>query len=96
MLELLRGILGNYENIRTVSSGMAAIRAARERRPDLIILDIQMPDLDGLATCEIMRADPRLAKVPIIFLTARRDSETVVNCFKAGGSDFVAKPLRRW
>ncbi len=93
ILDLLRYHLSEFEDIQTASCGAAAIRMARERRPDLILLDVQMPDLDGFATCQALRSDTELTDVPIIFLTARQDSRTIVKCFKVGGNDFIAKPV---
>jgi two-component system response regulator RpaA len=62
--------------------------------PDLFILDVMMPDMDGLELCRRLRADSRFAATPILFLTARGRSEDVVAGLDAGGDDYVAKPFR--
>jgi DNA-binding response OmpR family regulator len=95
MLELICLVLADFDNKRCATSGPEGLRLASELRPDLIILDVMMPDLDGMATCELLRQDVRLASVPIIFLSARRDTPTAVASFHAGGNDYVTKPIRR-
>jgi len=61
--------------------------------PDLVLLDIEMPGLDGLELCRVMRADPRWATVPVLIVTARRDAATIERIFEAGADDHLAKPL---
>ena len=92
----MRDILADYGNVRDVASGMDAVRLSREWIPELIFLDVMMPELDGLATCGMLRANAGLSGVPIVFVTSRRDSQTISQCFRAGGNDFIAKPLRAW
>jgi DNA-binding response OmpR family regulator len=65
----------------------------RRKRPDLIILDIVMPGMNGLEVCERLRTDPTLAAVPILFLTAKGDVEDRIEGFKAGGDDYLSKPF---
>jgi CheY-like chemotaxis protein len=63
--------------------------------PQLILLDVEMPKMDGFETCRLLRADGRLTHVPIAFLTARKTSEDVRKGMAAGGNDFVLKPFDR-
>lgn len=71
----------------------AGVAEARRFLPDLVILDVMMPDLNGFQVCKILRADERLKKVPIIFLTARAEEEDRVKGFESGGDDYVCKPF---
>lgn len=61
--------------------------------PDLLVLDVQMPDTNGIELCQIIRNNPRWAWLPILFLTAQRDAETIQSVFAAGGDDYVSKPV---
>src|SRR5262245_7767861 len=70
----------------------SGLQAMREFRPDLILLDIDMPGRDGLALCREIKDDPTLAQIVIIFLTGNIDVETKVKAFDAGGTDYVTKP----
>lgn len=76
-----------------VYSGIEAIKEARRHPPDLIVLDVRMPDMDGLETCEQLRLDPALADIPILFLTALGRPEDRVAGLKAGGDDYLTKPF---
>ncbi len=74
-------------------NGEEGIKAAKEHRPDLILLDIMMPKMDGLEAVEIMRKDEDLQKTPIIFLTARSDEKTEIDGLNKGGDDYITKPI---
>ena len=67
--------------------------ALEEARPDLLVLDVDMPHLDGIELCRVVRADHRWARLPVLFLTARTDRDTVLRVFAAGADDFVNKPV---
>ena len=73
--------------------GLEALKLARSDRPDVIILDIAMPVLDGLEVCRRLRRDPALAAVPILFLTVRRDPEDRVRGLNHGSDDYLVKPF---
>jgi signal transduction histidine kinase len=73
--------------------GKTAINMALKIRYDLILLDIMMPEMDGFEVCTILKQDPRTQDIPIIFLTAKVDMESVVKGFELGGVDYVAKPF---
>jgi two-component system phosphate regulon response regulator PhoB len=81
-----------YE-VTTENNSTDSIATARSLLPDLIILDIMMPDLNGIQLCRILRADPRLARVPIIFLTARTEEADRINGFETGCDDYICKPF---
>ncbi len=74
-------------------NGEEGIRKAKEHKPDLILLDIMMPKMDGLEAVEIMRKDDDLKKTPIIFLTARSDEKTEIDGLNKGGDDYITKPI---
>ena len=74
-------------------NGLEGIKAAREHKPNLVLLDIMMPKMDGIETCEQLRADPELKNIPIIFLTARSDEKTEIEGLDKGADDFITKPI---
>ncbi len=74
-------------------NGREALELAREERPDLVLLDIMMPEMDGLAVCREMKQDPTFRDVRILMLTARSGREDVVQALEAGASDYVTKPF---
>ncbi|WP_098958247.1 response regulator transcription factor [Pseudonocardia sp. N23] len=78
-------------DVRTAADGLTAVRAAREFRPDAVILDVMLPDLDGLEVLRRMRADT--PDVPVLFLTAKDAVEDRVAGLTAGGDDYVTKPF---
>jgi signal transduction histidine kinase len=80
--------------VRAVTSGERALDAARRAPPDCVLLDVAMPGMDGFATCEAFRQDAALASIPIIFVTAYDDIEHKLRAFRAGGRDYVSKPLQ--
>jgi DNA-binding NtrC family response regulator len=84
---------GGYE-LLVATSGVEALALAAKAVPDLILLDILMPDLDGLETCRRLKEDPRTRDIPVIFLTARNEVEVVVAGFRSGGVDYVVKPFQ--
>jgi len=88
--ELLRRL--HYE-VRAFSRARPAILAAAQRRPDLILLDITMPEMDGYAACRALKADARTADVPVIFVTALGDTPDKVKGFAAGAVDYILKPF---
>src|SRR5712692_10531318 len=87
----LRLAASGYEII-TATDGEEAIAAARQHHPDLILLDVMMPKLDGIEVCRQLRADPSLPFIPIIMVTARTDARDVVAGLEAGGDEYLTKP----
>ena len=82
----------NYEII-TAADGEAGLAMAREKQPDLILLDIMMPKMDGIEVCKHIRADTSLPFMPIIMVTAKADSKDVVAGLEAGGDEYLTKPV---
>jgi putative two-component system response regulator len=80
--------------VRPFSRGRTALAAAAEQPPDLILLDIDMPEMNGLEVCRKLKADARLACIPVIFLSALSDSGSKVKAFRDGGVDYITKPFQ--
>ncbi len=78
----------------SASDGLAAIERAEEEQPDLILLDIMMPELDGVEVCRKLRTKPEMDESIIAFLTARNEDFTLISALEAGGDDFITKPIR--
>ena len=91
-LSIERSLQREYQ-MRVAYNGTDALKIARRTKPDLIILDIIMPGMDGLEVCRELRNDPLLQKVPILFLTARGRVEDKIEGFEAGGDDYLTKPF---
>lgn len=81
-------------NVHTANNGKEAITMARQVRPDLIILDVMMPDADGIETCRELRAIPELKNVMIAFLTARNEDYSQIAGFDVGADDYINKPIK--
>ncbi len=81
--------------VHLTSSGQQALESVRLAPPDLILLDIIMPDLSGYAVCQKLKADPRTRDIPIIFVSSLGDVPAKVRAFEAGGVDYVSRPLQR-
>jgi DNA-binding response OmpR family regulator len=75
------------------ASGRAALAVLRARRPDLVLLDLMLPDLDGLGLCEILRHTPATAEIPVVMLTAWTSAEARVHGRALGALDYVTKPF---
>jgi|SRR5699024_7162804 len=80
-------------SVLKAENGKEGLTVAREHRPDLILLDIMMPVMDGMETVEVIRNDKKLKHTPIIFLTARGDEKTEVEGLDKGGDDYITKPI---
>lgn len=93
-LQLLSGILkAQGYKVRPVTSGAQALSAAAASPPDLVLLDITMPEMDGFEVCRRMREIPGLADVPVLFISALSETLDKVRAFSAGGVDYVTKPF---
>ena len=94
ILNLLSRVLehGDYE-VRPATSGQAALQTAQARPPDLIILDLAMPVMDGFETCRRLKANPATKDIPVIFLTGQGETEKVVQGFELGAVDYITKPF---
>jgi diguanylate cyclase (GGDEF)-like protein len=82
-----------YSNLHFALSAQEAKESIDKACPDLILLDIMMPDVDGISFCRDLKSERRYRDIPVIFLTALADKETVLSSFEAGGVDFLTKPI---
>jgi CheY-like chemotaxis protein len=80
-------------DVRTAGSGVEALAAARERAPDLMLLDVMMPDLDGPATLARFRAEPALATIPVVFVTAKTLPSELARFRALGAAEVLSKPF---
>ncbi|MEX0921228.1 MAG: PleD family two-component system response regulator [Rhodovibrionaceae bacterium] len=85
-------LTSEYFDILTAHDGETALEVARSQSPDLILLDVMMPGMDGIEVCRILRGDSRTAHIPIVMLTALSDIEDRVRGLEAGADDFLSKP----
>lgn len=93
---LLKVLLTNEKfNIVTASNGNQALDQVKKENPDLILLDVMMPDMSGLEVSQKLKADPEAAHIPIIFLTALNSTADIVKGFQVGGNDFISKPFNK-
>ena len=92
-LVLEKHALSGIYNITSVTSGEEAIQSLEKELPDIVLLDIEMPGMDGRKVAEIMKADDRWKKIPIVFVTADSDPETEAECLQMGADDFIIKPF---
>lgn len=92
-LQLMRQILKDEYRLQFANSGEAAVRAAIDNVPDMILLDIMMPDMSGIDVCKLVRANARTRDIPVIFITAMNEIEHEERGFDAGGVDYILKPI---
>lgn len=99
----------NKENLKVVSNylkdkgykialaldGKNALNILETNKIDLILLDIMMPEMDGFEVCEIIKSNDKTEEIPIIFLTARTETDDIVKGFQLGGVDYITKPFRK-
>jgi len=93
-LKVVAGVLKDKGyDFRLAKSGKLALTILEKTKPDLILLDIQMPEMDGFETCKLIKKVEANEKIPIIYLTANTDSESIKKAFHSGGVDYVTKPF---
>jgi PAS domain S-box-containing protein len=93
MRDYVRRLLGTRYRVEAVSDGQAALEAIRRRAPDLVVSDVMMPRLDGFALVRALRADPALANLPIVLLSARAGEDASVEGLGTGADDYLVKPF---
>ena len=94
-LKLLDDMLGQAGyRVRSFPRGRLALAAAAQNPPDLILLDINMPELTGYEVCERLKSDGKLAQIPVIFLSALNETEDKVKALRCGGVDYISKPFQ--
>ncbi len=81
-------------DVQTASNGRIALQKARLQKPDLVLLDVMMPEMDGMETCRELREDPQLKDVIIALLTARNEDYSQIAGFEAGADDYISKPIK--
>ncbi len=93
---LLKVLLTNEKfKIVTAGNGTQALEQVKKENPDLVLLDVMMPDISGFEVAQQMKADPEMADIPIIFLTALNSTADIVKGFQVGGNDFISKPFNK-
>lgn len=92
-IRLLYELFHNEYDLFMATDGVQAISKAHELMPDLILLDVNMPGMDGFEVCRQLKSDPKTAYIPIIFITGNFDEADEVRGFELGGSDFIRKPI---
>lgn len=92
-VRLMASILSGLGSSRFATNGPEALRLAREWVPDLVLLDAEMPGMNGFQVCEALKTEPALAEVPVIFVTSHSEADFEVAGFEIGAADFIAKPV---
>jgi CheY-like chemotaxis protein len=92
-LTIMEELLQDSYELTTVSSGEACLQQVEIQKPDLILLDVNMPDMDGLETCTRLKADAQTAEIPIIFVSALASQAELMAGYEAGGDDYITKPF---
>ncbi|MCX7833545.1 MAG: hybrid sensor histidine kinase/response regulator [Ignavibacteria bacterium] len=94
-IEVLGNILSNRGvKIAIALNGQQAINIATKKKPDLILLDVAMPEMDGFEVCKILKENPETREIPIIFLTAKTETDDIVKGFEIGAVDYITKPFK--
>lgn len=93
IIDLAVGLLSSDYKVRAVTDGAKAIELATANPPDLVLLDIMMPEMDGYEVCQRLKADPATSHVPVIFVTAKAEAADVVKGLKMGAADYITKPF---
>ncbi|MCL1992011.1 MAG: response regulator [Spirochaetes bacterium] len=91
-LKQIRAQLSDKYEVFPAKSGELALKICSEKKPDLILLDVEMPEMDGFQTISRLKANPDLSTIPVIFLTGNKDTATEVRCLESGAVDFITKP----
>jgi putative two-component system response regulator len=92
-IDVLSGILSNSYKIKAATNGPKALKIAFSTPPDLILLDIMMPDMDGYEVCRKLKNDPRTKNIPVIFVTAKGEVADETHGFELGAVDYIVKPV---
>jgi CheY-like chemotaxis protein len=93
-IDVAKGILGGLYKIKVATSGEKALKIAqKDPGPDLILLDVMMPDMDGYQTCEQLKANSVTACIPVIFVTGNIDNKDREKALALGALDFISKPI---
>ncbi len=93
-IDILVELLGDEYDILVALDGKSALEIAKEEIVDLILLDIMMPEMSGFEVCEELKKDDKTRDIPVIFITAKSDDDSIDEAYKVGGIDYVLKPFR--
>ena len=92
-LDVVRGLLVPDYKVKAATNGATALKIAQKQPPDIILLDIMMPDMDGYEVCRQLKSNPATAAIPVIFLTARDQTADEAKGFELGAADYIHKPV---
>ena len=92
-IQILCEMLGDDYDISFATSGIEALEMIGKEKPDLVLLDVMMPDMNGHEVCKRLKADPLLKEIPVIFITALSQQEDEINGLRAGAVDYISKPF---
>ncbi|MDR1165436.1 MAG: response regulator [Deltaproteobacteria bacterium] len=95
VLKQIAQVLSGSYAYSLVRSGTQAVSYCAQERPDLVLLDIEMPAMDGFETLRLLQQNPEFSRIPVIFLTSKHDRETEVKCLRHGARDFIRKPAEK-
>lgn len=93
-IEILNELLGEEYDVLSALDGEFAIEIANEDKPDLILLDVMMPGMDGFSVCKVLQFNDNTKDIPIIFITAKTDDKSIEDGYEIGGADYITKPFR--
>lgn len=94
-IQMLYQAFSADHHVCMATNGKQAVDVCLKQKPDLILLDIEMPDISGFEVCAQLKAQSETRDIPIIFVTAHNDEEIETRCFKQGAVDFISKPINR-
>jgi len=86
-------LLARGYEVRLARTGRGAVESIRQQRPDLVLLDVMMPGMDGMQVLDAIRADPHLASLPVVLVTAKTEDQDLLNGYRAGAQYYVTKPF---
>jgi diguanylate cyclase (GGDEF)-like protein len=92
-IQVIYQILGDQYQVLMATSGPEAIKVCKASMPDLVLMDVVMPQQDGLTTCKLMKADSAIANIPVVFVTGLQQQSEENACWEAGAVDFIQKPV---
>lgn len=92
-LDFMSSQLAKIYHVYTANNGREALRMIRERRPDIILSDVQMPEMDGNELCRVLKADPKTERIPFVMLTARLSNDHKIEGLTNGADDYITKPF---
>ena len=92
-LDVVKGLLSSRFIVKAAVNGMMALKIAEKKPPDLILLDIRMPQMDGFEVCRRLKANVTTAAIPVIFLTGESDAASEADALEVGAAGYVTKPI---